>query len=56
MLKYILHYTLHISVQLYAASETLQHVLLFAQKNKNQKLTQGKSSPYKRTTLFRQDS
>lgn len=45
MLKQRINYILQISVQEYAESETLQHVLLFAQKNENQKLTEGTFSP-----------
>jgi len=39
-----IHYILQISVQQYAGTETLQHVVLFAQKNKHQKLKQGTTS------------
>jgi len=38
MLKHRIHYILQMSVQQYAASETVQHVLLFAQETKNQNL------------------
>jgi hypothetical protein len=41
MLKQRIPYILQTSVQQHAASETLQHVLLFAQKNKKRKLMQG---------------
>jgi hypothetical protein len=41
MLKQKIYFSCQIHVQYHVAFETLQHIILFTQKNENQKLTQG---------------